>query len=72
MFVWLLSFFFYSDEKSRDKQEINCRERVRNKVFLQQIYYLTDDVLLKRNIWIISNQQEKVPLSLVLRSPRGN
>ena len=47
-------------------------EWVRNKVFLQHIYYLTDDVLLQRNIWIISIQHEKVPISLVFRTPRGN
>ena len=58
MFVWLLSFF-HSDDKSRDKQEINKHERIRNKVFIQHIYCLTDDVLLQRNIWIIINQHEK-------------
>ena len=47
-------------------------EWVRNKLFLQHIYYLTDDVLLQRNIWIISIQHEKVPISLVFRTPRGN
>ena len=62
MFAWLLPFFFNFDEKSRDKQEINYRERLRKKVFLQHICYVTDDVILERNIWIISNQYEKVLL----------
>ena len=42
--------FSHSDDKSRDKQEINQHERVRNKLFLQYIYYLTDDGLLQKNI----------------------
>ena len=43
------------------KVATNKHERVRNKVFLH-IYDITDDVILERNIWIISNQQEKVPM----------
>ena len=50
--------FFYFDDKSR----INQHGRVRNKVFLQHIYYVTDDVILQRSVWIISNQHEKVPM----------
>ena len=54
------------------KVATNKHERVRNKVFLH-IYYITDDVILQRNIWIISNQQEKVPMLWCSgRSPRGN
>ena len=40
----------------------SMHEWVRNKVFLQHIYYLTDVVHLQRNIWIISNQHEKVAM----------
>ena len=43
-------FFFYFDDKSRDKKEINQHGRVRNKVFLQHIYYVTDDVILQRSV----------------------
>ena len=51
------------------KVATNKHERVRNKVFLH-IYYITDDVILQRNIWITSTRES--PYALVFRpqSPR--
>ena len=63
-------FFFYFDDKSRDKQEINGHERVRNNVFLQHNYYVTDDVIYKHMNYQLSTR--KSPYALVFRSPRGN
>ena len=50
---------------------ISTKEYARNEVFLQHIYDGTDDVVLQRNMWIISYQQEKFPMLWYSAVPAG-
>ena len=53
------------------KLDINWLERVRNGVFPQHIYDVTDDVILQRSICIISYQHENVPMLWCSPVPEG-
>ena len=44
------------------KKSTSTKEFAITYVFLQQINYVTDHVVLQRNIWAISYQHEKVPM----------